>query len=495
MTKVCRMGRCHFAALAGLLGLAAGCNETLDTYPESMRYPPRTDLLVKDIPKTQPTRFNHPGRLPLDLLARLPMRYDVDQKGRVVDMAKVDQQLKDGTLNLDENDKALLEEVRAGNILDPRNLAEPEQAAIDEMLRKVFGTPAEPTVKDKNREPLGVAPEVVEALKLDFPTLQDGSRHYRQHCLHCHGLEGNGKGPTGAWVSPHPRDFRQGVFKFTSSSQDLGVRKPRRDDLLHVMVHGIEGASMPSFNVYPRQDLEKTASYIIHLSLRGELEYYLIKDWLTQGSARLPLPPTPQEVEQIRSAMTADKKPAEEISKLIEELTKAPTAEQIKEAQDQLRAKFTEAIEVFAARWVEAQNSAIQPDPYPYPDTEEALLQSAARGSQLFNTGTASCVSCHKNYGREAPYYFDAWGTVVRPRNLIEGHMRGGRRPIDLYYRVFSGINGAGMASYANELRPNDQDKAAGQDKIWDLVNFMRVLPYPDLRAKLRQPPFNIPLD
>ena len=39
-------------------------------------------------------------------------------------------------------------------------------------------------------------------------TLAEGSKLYRQHCLHCHGLEGNGRGPTGYWVNPPPRDYR-----------------------------------------------------------------------------------------------------------------------------------------------------------------------------------------------------------------------------------------------------------------------------------------------
>jgi hypothetical protein len=56
-----------------------------------------------------------------------------------------------------------------------------------------------------------------------------------------------------------------------------------------------------------------------------------------------------------------------------------------------------------------------------------------------------------------------------------------------MYYRVWSGISGAGMASYDKELRPNDEDRAGRVDKIWDLVNFMQALHYPDLRAKLKQ--------
>ena len=37
---------------------------------------------------------------------------------------------------------------------------------------------------------------------------------YRQHCVHCHGITGDGAGPTAQFLMPYPRDFRTGEFKF-----------------------------------------------------------------------------------------------------------------------------------------------------------------------------------------------------------------------------------------------------------------------------------------
>ena len=56
-----------------------------------------------------------------------------------------------------------------------------------------------------------------------------GSKHFRLHCLHCHGLTGDGRGPSGKWLNPHPRDYRQGLFKFQSVNQaaDGTIRPPR----------------------------------------------------------------------------------------------------------------------------------------------------------------------------------------------------------------------------------------------------------------------------
>src|SRR5262249_24774414 len=103
---------------------------------------------------------------------------------------------------------------------------------------------------------------------------------YRAQCLHCHGMPGDGRGPSSPWVNPHPRDFRQGVFKFSSSKQEFGVRKPRRDDLLRILHNGIDGASMPAFNLLAADQVEELASYIIHLSLRGQAEYAVMRELL-----------------------------------------------------------------------------------------------------------------------------------------------------------------------------------------------------------------------
>ncbi len=72
----------------------------------------------------------------------------------------------------------------------------------------------------------------------------------------------------------------------------------------------------------------------------------------------------------------------------------------------------------------------------------------------------------------------DEWGNPLRAANLNLGMYKGGRRPIDIYWRIAKGINGAKMPAHANVLKP---------DQIWDLVNFVLALPYePDL---LRVPP------
>jgi mono/diheme cytochrome c family protein len=85
------------------------------------------------------------------------------------------------------------------------------------------------------------------------------------------------------------------------------------------------------------------------------------------------------------------------------------------------------------------------------------------------------CKQCHADFGRQATFRWDDWGTLVRPNNLTNGVYRAGRRPVDFYYRIHSGINGSGMANFGATIPP---------EAIWDLVNFVRILPYPTMREK-----------
>src|SRR5205085_2022380 len=124
---------------------------------------------------------------------------------------------------------------------------------------------------EPNRSPGLVSSKALAGdLKLDRKTLEKGSAIFRKQCLHCHGLPGDGRGPTGPWVNPHPRDFRQGFFKFASTDPAIG--KPRREDIRRTLLNGIDGTSMPSFHLLPADDLENLISYVIHLSIRGEAE-------------------------------------------------------------------------------------------------------------------------------------------------------------------------------------------------------------------------------
>jgi mono/diheme cytochrome c family protein len=235
-------------------------------------------------------------------------------------------------------------------------------------------------------------------------------------------MTGDGRGPTGLWVYPHPRDFRRGAFKFVSTG-DGG--KPRRADLVRTLRDGLRGTAMPAFGLLPDEQRDLMAGYVTFLSLRGQVEFQTLAAVLSDG----------------------DGDPA-----------------------GFARERLTAAL----AAWEKAE--AAPPAPTPPTPADEAgkqspeHLESVRRGYGLFTAaGGSSCITCHEDFGRKATYRYDVWGTVVRPADLTAGQYKGGNRPEDLYHRVRGGIQPSGMPAHP----------ALTDRQVWDLVHFVRALPYP----------------
>ncbi|HEX4614054.1 MAG TPA: c-type cytochrome, partial [Urbifossiella sp.] len=186
--------------LAGLGVGPTGCNRTGE-YPADLTFPPRADRLVLGLPAVPPPRPGEAGRLDAELA--------------VLDGA-------------------------GGRTFDPAALPADARAALDGFMREAFGTPADPRLPDD----AGAAGR----LGLTADRLAEGGRLYRKHCLQCHGLSGDGRGPTGPWIDPHPRDFRRGAFTFVSTGDGM---KPRRADLMRTLREGLRGTAMPAFGLLP----------------------------------------------------------------------------------------------------------------------------------------------------------------------------------------------------------------------------------------------------
>jgi mono/diheme cytochrome c family protein len=191
----------------------------------------------------------------------------------------------------------------------------------------------------------------------------------------------------------------------------------------------------------------------MHLSLRGKTEFQIFKDYFDSGKDGLVWNGGPNELER-------------KIDAVIEVASKnLAKSSSWKESNDP-----SKAIKVAA---------------YPYKEGDvKELAESVKRGQYLFlgdeknhpRGKVANCKQCHDDYGRQARFKFDEWGTLVRPNNFTQGVFRGGRRPVDLYYRVHSGINGSGMTNFGKDLKGED---------IWDLVNFVQTLAYPAMQKQL----------
>jgi hypothetical protein len=92
-------------------------------------------------------------------------------------------------------------------------------------------------------------------------------------------------------------------------------------------------------------------------------------------------------------------------------------------------------------------------------------------------------VKCHTDFGRASERRYDVWGTTVRPRDLTAGKYRGGSWPRDFFCRLHSGITGSEMPAF-DSLPVSD---------LFDLVSFLRALPYPkmlpeDIRKQVYDP-------
>lgn len=399
-------------AIGSITWLASGCASN-ESYPDDVVYPFRSDLIVDEAPKQTQDRLPGPGQL---------------DKG----IARI---------------KEL-----GGKTFDPRELPEKLRTELDGEIQQTFGNPNQPHIGKPNSPDLDA---LVKGLKLDAETLSLGAKIYRRNCMHCHGLSGDGRGPTGPWINPHPRDFRQGKFKFISSNPAGNKVKPRREDILRSLKHGVEGTSMPSFSLLGDTALNQVTSYILFLSLRGEVEFETVRTLLKKKN----------NVSDLFELLPDEEPEKETIAVFVKLFTK-----------DLLKA------------YQKSDLKAIEPVAHPNYNDQE-MADSIKRGYHLFSSTAPDafgCVACHQDFGRQSLYQYDEWGTLVRPANLTLSVYRGGRRPIDLYWRLKRGIPPSKMPAVAVTTEEDSK-------KLWDLVHFIEALPFPsalpdDVRSRVYGP-------
>lgn len=327
---------------------------------------------------------------------------------------------------------------------DPREIHVPEGAPLVKDEKGRVGTLL------ANHVQTAQGPE-----KLDHP---GGYALYRRNCLHCHGVTGAGDGPTAPFVFPFPRDFRQGLYKFTSTPN--GAR-PDRDDLRRTIRKGLHGTSMPAFEaLLTPAEIEQVIDYVTFLSLRGETELALIEE-----------------------GFVADDTDDEALS-------------------DDIVAELMQGV---FSKWEDAPGSVVDPPTERTASSPESVL----RGRDLYLGRTKEkleCAGCHGAKGKgDGPSFIDvktfnkivfggdpskmpervaeldapardlwkqkldAWGDPLRPADLTLGIYKGDRRPIDLYWRIAKGITGTQMPAHY---------PGVNEAQIWDLVNFVLALPY-----------------
>jgi len=290
--------------------------------------------------------------------------------------------------------------------------------------------------------------------------LKHGRQLYQRHCSHCHGTSGDGAGPTAEYLKPRPRDYRHGIFKFTSTS---GQAKASRSDLQRILRNGIPGTYMPSFvPMLDEVELKHVVEYIRFLAMRGEFERRLASELASDYSSE---------------AVANRVEGGESTQDIIEEL-KGVLGEDIHDSLEFVG-------DGVADDWSAADEEDVQVTPSiaRVPDT----IESRRLGRELFLSKDVACADCHGIDGRgdgpqstifeknpatdqlyEEPGLHDVWHNVNQPRNLTYGIYRGGRRPVDLFRRVSAGIKGTRMPSFKN----------LEHEKVWHIVNYVLSLPF-----------------
>ncbi len=374
--------------------------------------------------------------------------------------------------------------------------------------------------------------------------IEGGYALYRKNCLHCHGVFGAGDGPTAEFLFPRPRDYRPGIYKFTSTNPVDA--KPTRADLRKTLLYGLHGTSMPGFEaLMTASQIEQVIDYMTFLSMRGETERYLIDEAMNSEDADAAEALSDDVVAGFVEKVTSSWKDAE--GQVVNPTARrvVPTPESIQRGRefylginatgskleclgchgasgkgdggalidqeifrdaslrfwplDQAIDRSYQARKAKAGAETGAIHAEIQPDPEgvaKFLTENPAIVAHLRKNRGLFaeipekpfaaqfqadpKFATAEARKLLPDLDDPAFRTFlvekmelwskslDAWGNPLRPANLIEGTYKGGRRPIDLYWRIAKGINGAKMPAHAGLL---------GDDQIWDVVNFVLALP------------------
>jgi mono/diheme cytochrome c family protein len=366
---------------------AAGCAQKND-YPPNLAFPSRTDLLVLKSAEITPTSLTEKQTVDEDI-------------ARFRDLG--------------------------GKTADPRSAPADARAAIDALLKEAFGAPAaskialpdDPAVQHR-AEALGLTPD----------SLTQGGKLFRYHCLRCHNITGDGRGPAAHSMYPFPRDYRRGQFKFVTSLQG---GKPRRADLTRTLTEGVRGTAMPPFGLLPEPERDLLARYVTYLSIRGQVEF-----------------------EAFAAVLAGE------------------TSDPLGFASGRVKAILAEWEKAEAAPTVPAAPN----DGVPGSATHQAAVK---RGYDLFIRKTDnSCITCHGEFGRKPVLRYDVWGTVAKPANLAatDPIYKGGARAEDIFARIRGGIAPVGMPAHP-ELT---------ERQVWDLVRFVKSLPNPhELPPEIRK--------
>jgi mono/diheme cytochrome c family protein len=400
------------------------------------------------------------------------------------------------------------------------------QQEIADVLGAMFGTPDQPFAFPESGLTQTRLTLAAGAAYNDTEGVSHGL--YRRHCVHCHGITGDGRGPTARFLNPYPRDYRSGVFKFKTT---FAAAKPTDEDLKRIMHNGAPGTAMPSFSLLPNSEVEALVEYVKYLAMRGEMEQRLNQ----------------YVYDELADADRVDEKGnpvLDENGNPLKGIRLNPAANPAQ--QEAVKSMMAEVV----APWNEAKDQVIAPTEEQIPKDDrpaEEIAASIKKGRDLFfSPQKGNCFSCHgpTALGDGQQNDFDVWTKeqkafldkteqlkqsvaerdeqkdlsdddktalerdrrlvsqreeVIKtfyplrnaiPRNLRKGIYRGGRRRIDIFARIHQGIPGMPMPGVGGS-GPGVQGTLT-EAEIWNIVDYVLSLPYEPISGPQTALPENV---
>ena len=142
---------------------------------------------------------------------------------------------------------------------------------------------------------VGVAAGIAQSPAGAPPT--DAKQLYDTSCASCHGTDGRGHGPAADALTPRPRDFTSGTYKFRSTASGS---LPSDDDLYRAIAHGLPGTSMLGWKgILSEGQMRALVVYVKQFSPRFATERP------TPVTATPAVPSSPASIEKGRAAYEA----------------------------------------------------------------------------------------------------------------------------------------------------------------------------------------------
>lgn len=358
------------------------------------------------------------------------------------------------------------------------------------VIAEMFGGPDIPKLPEvlTKDEDLATLVSMDNLMMASGPASEEGRGLYRKHCSDCHGVSGNGRGPTAAIINPYPRDYRSGIFKFKTTERG---GKPVREDIAKLIRLGIAGTAMRPIEGLTEEGVQALTDYVIYLSLRGEVERNIVD----------------------AAIFELDLEGGERI---IKPALKDATGEEDKATFQEQWELVEDTVADIGGAWLDAEDDVVEvpepPQEIPVANNHaefvtmaagpqaDAVAKSIERGRELFKGKIAACSKCHgeDGLGNGQTTDYDDWTKdwtsrigldplkrdslvpllargalpplTIHPRNFSEGYFRGGDKAADLWVRIVQGIEGSPMPA-ATFVEGEFEE-----DDVWHLINFIRSL-------------------